>query len=591
MKITKRIKTVTYTIIYLLVIILLCFTGFRENLDVYYSYDENEYIVLEQESSAIIERADAPLGIANVIELNIGELVHDTNLAFYTYHSMVEVYIEDELIYSLKPAQDISPIKTTGSNWNMIPVDRSYVGKTCHVVLMPIYEDLQDFSDVKFLLGSQNAVFVAEMRAYLAETVIIVIVLLICLAFLFFGMFFRIKVRDSMNFISLGFFGLCVSLWRLCDMTYTALLVGENQILLYYVSLTMLMLSMIPLLESVKKNFRKELNIAFDVLIIIISVMGIAQLVLQLTGVFDLREMLFVTHITIFASMIAITVCLIMQFIKPSEDGKKRPDSSVFIVIGIVADVIIYFVRDSSLGLVFTLIGILLFVMNEGVSFVLRYLDKEKRLAESEIRIAQNETKLAESRFTMMMSQIRSHFVFNVLNAISGMCKYDPEKADRTIVHFARFLRSNIDIMQNDELVHFHNALRHLEDYIALEQVRYGDKIQFVTDIEEDNFVLPPLVMQPVVENSIKHGLVSKPTGGTITLRTRKDENNVYIIIEDDGVGYDSAMEISEKSIGLQNIRFRLQHMMNGELKTESIVNIGTKTTITIPRKEAEKCG
>lgn len=591
MKITKRIKTVTYTIIYLLVIILLCFTGFRENLDVYYSYDENEYIVLEQESSAIIERADAPLGIANVIELNIGELVHDTNLAFYTYHSMVEVYIEDELIYSLKPAQDISPIKTTGSNWNMIPVDRSYVGKTCHVVLMPIYDDLHDFSDVNFLLGSQNAVFVAEMRAYLAETVIIVIVLLICLAFLFFGMFFRIKVRDSMNFISLGFFGLCVSLWRLCDMTYTALLVGENQILLYYVSLIMLMLSMIPLLESVKKNFRKEWNIAFDVLIIIISVMGIAQLVLQLTGVFDLREMLFVTHITIFASMIAIMVCLIMQFIKPSEDGKKRPDSSVFIVIGIVADVIIYFVRDSSLGLVFTLIGILLFVMNEGVSFVLRYLDKEKRLAESEIRIVQNETKLAESRFTMMMSQIRSHFVFNVLNAISGMCKYDPEKADRTIVHFARFLRSNIDIMQNDELVHFHNALRHLEDYIALEQVRYGDKIQFVTDIEEDNFVLPPLVMQPVVENSIKHGLVSKPTGGTITLRTRKDEKNVYIIIEDDGVGYDSSMEISEKSIGLQNIRFRLQHMMNGELKTESIVNIGTKTTITIPRKEAEKCG
>lgn len=591
MKITKRIKIVTYTIIELLVIILLCFTGFRENLDVYYSYHENEYIVLEQESSDIIERADAPLDTATAIELNIGELVHDTNLTFYTYHSMVEVYIEDELIYSLKPASDISPIKTTGSNWNTIPIDSSYAGKRCQVILMPIYADLQDFSDVNFLLGSQNAVFVAELKANLVETIIIIIVLLICIAFLVLGIFFRIKVRDSMNFISLGFFGLCLSLWRLCDMTYTPLLVGENHIFLYCVSLTMLILSMIPLLEAVKRNFRKDWNIAFDVLSIIISITGIVQLVLQLTGVFDLREMLFVTHITIVASMIAITVCLIMQFIKPSDTDTKRLDSSVFIVVGFVADIIIFYIRDSSLGLVFSLLGILLFVMSEGVRFVLRYLDKEKKLAESEIRIAHNETKLAESRFTTMMSQIRSHFIFNILNAISGMCKYDPEKADKTIVHFARFLRSNIDIMQNNDLVHFHNALRHIEDYVALEQVRYGDNIQFVTDLQEDNFMLPPLVMQPIVENAIIHGLTPKSGGGTITLRTRKDADNIYIIIEDDGVGYDSSVQASEKSIGLQNIRFRLKHMVNGTLNTESIVNIGTKTTITIPRKEAEICG
>lgn len=81
-----------------------------------------------------------------------------------------------------------------------------------------------------------------------------------------------------------------------------------------------------------------------------------------------------------------------------------------------------------------------------------------------------------------MMSQIRSHFVFNILNAISGMCKCDPQKADDTIVCFARYLRNNIDIMEDDKNIPFTTELRQLEDYIMLEQVRFSDKLEFYTD-------------------------------------------------------------------------------------------------------------
>lgn len=195
--------------------------------------------------------------------------------------------------------------------------------------------------------------------------------------------------------------------------------------------------------------------------------------------------------------------------------------------------------------------------------------------------------ELRNSRIVLAMSQIRTHFIFNVLTAISGMCEYAPEKADAALIQFSRYLRSNIDIMQNDELEPFSKSLEHLEDYIALEQLRFGNKLQFVKKLEITEFKLPPLVLQPIVENAIRHGLFPKVDGGTITLHTRTDGECIYITITDDGFGFSSEQEKVEKqaSVGLANVRFRLQYMVNGRLDIESSPGKGTKVTISIPCK------
>lgn len=587
MKKFEKIRLITYSIVGLLIAVLLIGLGVKSNIEyteerVWKDTQSVTYTNLGQ-----IERTDSPLGVGVQYELHLDNLDSDTKLIFQSSHSFVEVYIEDELVYSMKSSDKISTVTTTGGTWNVIPIFREDSGKTCTVVLMPAYESFLNQTP-SFMTGSVHAVFTSLFMSSLPEIVVTSLVMLIGFIFICFGLIFSVKAKAMLNILTLGFFAFVVSLWRFCDFNFVTLISGDKNIFIYYISITMLMISTIPLLEAVKHSFHGKVQKAFDVLSLIIGITSIVQLVLQLLDVTDMREILILTHLTIVASLVLILACLIMQLIRPAV--KRTFNPAFLIILGIGTDLLLFYIKDSSDGLIFTLLSILVFVLIEGIQFVARYVEQQNRLIESEITIAQNEAKLAENRFTMMMSQIRSHFVFNILNAISGMCKYDPEKADKTIVHFARFLRSNIDIMQNDDLVHFHNALHHLEDYIALEQVRYGDKIQFETDIEVDNFMLPPLVIQPVVENSIKHGLVSKPSGGTITLRTRKDENNIYIIIEDDGVGYDSSMEISEKSIGIQNIKFRLSHMVNGSLDAQSIVNIGTKTTITIPRKEAEKC-
>lgn len=193
------------------------------------------------------------------------------------------------------------------------------------------------------------------------------------------------------------------------------------------------------------------------------------------------------------------------------------------------------------------------------------------------------ERELQNNRIALALSQIRTHFIFNVLNAISGMCKYDPRKADDTIICFARYLRRNIDILSEDKPVKFEEALKHVEDYVELEQVRFGDRIQFVKDIGTDDFLIPSLILQPIVENSIKHGLLPKADGGVITLKTYLEKNYVIVEISDNGIGFDIEELGKKESVGLKNVRFRLLHMVNGTLDIESSQNIGTKVTLRIP--------
>ena len=214
----------------------------------------------------------------------------------------------------------------------------------------------------------------------------------------------------------------------------------------------------------------------------------------------------------------------------------------------------------------------------------------------SGLRAAQRSAKLEEdlrsSRITLAMSQIRTHFIFNVLNAISGLCKFDPAQADAAVVSFARYLRSNIDSMAEDRLVSFESELTRTENYVALEKIRFGEKIRLRKEIGASGFCLPPLILQPIVENAIRHGLLRKPDGGCVTLRTACEGGFVRIEVEDDGAGFDpSCLPRPEsggrRSVALDNVRFRIEHMVHGRLAIRSAPGEGTLVTLSIPEKEA----
>ena len=210
----------------------------------------------------------------------------------------------------------------------------------------------------------------------------------------------------------------------------------------------------------------------------------------------------------------------------------------------------------------------------------------ERQLAEKDRALAKTERELTDSRITSMLSQIRNHFIFNVLGTISTYCKTDPQKADEALIKFSRYLRRNMRYLETKDKMPFTTEVAQIEDYVSLEQMRFGDLIAFSEDFETTEFLLPPLTVQPLVENAIKHGLTMPGKKGSVCLSTRREPTSICISVVDDGVGFDTKKLNETDSIGICNIRKRLQYMSDATLTIESTPGQGTTAVIRIPVKE-----
>lgn len=579
-----KIQTVVFCILGILMAVLMAVLAFNENVEVKQTRHNEEVTKVQDVVRQEIEKPDAPEGMEVEYRFTLNEnMKSDTHLAFYSHHQYVDVELDGENIYSLRPTNMLS-IKTVGSNWAMIPIYREDAGKEVCVITTPTYENAKD-QTLEFYLGPSLNIYKLQLSKVMPEMTLSLMNVLIGFGLMIFAAYCLFKKYGGWEIFALGMLAVVMGIWRMTYDEFAAFLIPGRPVLIYYISLISLMLCPILLIKSITGNMLVKGRRVLDIACIAVAVISSVQLLLQIFGVMDLRENLKVTHFMIIVAAILIfTSAILGKFSNKDNKEEKKAKNPVWLIgVGIFMDLIFYYVDDIFKGLLFTLFFILCYVLIEGIRMGIRYVEHKNLLAEKEVQLAQ-------SRFTTMMSQVRSHFIFNVLNAISGMCKYDPQKADETVVTFARYLRSNIDIMQDDDPVTFHADLRHLEDYIELEQIRFGERIKFVTDITVENFMVPPLILQPLVENSIKHGLNTKPEGGTITLRTRSTKDEIKIIIEDDGVGFDTNAGTDAHSVGLKNVVFRLEHMMNGRVEIESEIGRGTCVTVSIPQKEAEIC-
>lgn len=126
-------------------------------------------------------------------------------------------------------------------------------------------------------------------------------------------------------------------------------------------------------------------------------------------------------------------------------------------------------------------------------------------------------------KIDMMLSQIQPHFIFNSLTVIKHFCRYDPKLAEKAILDFSRFLRGNMDSLNSREPIYFNKELEHTKAYLSLEKYRFGEDLDILYDIQATQFVLPPLTLQPIVENAVRHGIRETPDGkGTVTIMTRE---------------------------------------------------------------------
>lgn len=206
--------------------------------------------------------------------------------------------------------------------------------------------------------------------------------------------------------------------------------------------------------------------------------------------------------------------------------------------------------------------------------------------SEQELRMEQQEKELANARIDIMLSQIQPHFLYNSLTVIRRLCSIDPQKARECIKDFSLFLRANMNSLTSKTPISFGQELKHTVSYLNLEQQRFQDRLHVVYEINVREFAVPPLTLQPIVENAVRHGILKKAEGGTIIIRTEEKKDRYCVIVKDDGVGFEpeayTDIEEENEHIGIANVRERLRTMCGGTLTIQSAPGEGTTAVITI---------
>ena len=194
---------------------------------------------------------------------------------------------------------------------------------------------------------------------------------------------------------------------------------------------------------------------------------------------------------------------------------------------------------------------------------------------------------MAAQRIRIMMSQIQPHFLYNTIATFKALAGKNPEKAEEVAEKFSVYLRQNLDSLSIDGCIPFEKELEHTRTYAEIEMVRF-ENVRVEFDLQDLDFGVPPLSLQPLVENAIRHGVRIREEG-IVRVSTRRTADGHEIVVADNGEGFDTRVieEAAGKHIGIRNVRERIETMCGGTLQIDSKCGEGTTVTIRIPAKEA----
>ena len=275
---------------------------------------------------------------------------------------------------------------------------------------------------------------------------------------------------------------------------------------------------------------------------------------------------------------LVIIVLMIVQFILYGKTFKRQNQFSLYstmilVMTAIILQVTLTGYRTAYIGMTF------------GAAFLFIHHTEFSQLAADET--------LAEQRVQLMLSQIKPHFLYNMLGSIEALCVRDPGAAMLATRKFSKYLRGNMNSISGENLVPFETELQHTELYLDLEKIRFGDALQVEYDITAGDFLIPPLTLEPIVENAVRHGIRKNADGrGTVSISTNEQRDLFTIQVTDDGPGYDPAKTPADGDhIGIRNVSERLDRICGGSLSISPGAEKGTVVTIYLPKTgENEKC-
>jgi two-component system LytT family sensor kinase len=305
----------------------------------------------------------------------------------------------------------------------------------------------------------------------------------------------------------------------------------------------------------------------------------------QMTSLIDIA---FYCNILYFAFPAVYSIfCLLLKHSK--KKSKEYLANILFVIMPVMCTYLEDLIPTVPLLALIVLTALLILFLTIFVDREKEILKKQGELEQSRAAILQKEQELAQSRMSIMLSQIQPHFLYNTLAAIQAMCHDKAPDAEESISQFSQFLRGNLDSLSQLNPIPFRNELNHTMNYLNLEVKRFGsDILNIVYNIEAEDFRIPALTLQPIVENAVRYGVMQRESGGTVLISSLETEKAFVVTVKDDGVGFDvSAPKPDGRThIGISNVRNRLEKICNGSLTITSVRDVGTTAVLTIPKSD-----
>ena len=211
---------------------------------------------------------------------------------------------------------------------------------------------------------------------------------------------------------------------------------------------------------------------------------------------------------------------------------------------------------------------------------------------DSDREILRSKAELSEKKVSLLMEQIHPHFIYNSLQQITLLCDEDMESVKPAIINFSGYLRKKFQALTGENMIPFEEELEHVEMYIDLANILPSRKFEVEREFEVTDFFLPPLTLQPLVENAIQYGIGMSEAGDRIRIGSRINKGYIEIYVSDDGHGKKTRLptQKSYKSVGTENVRTRLRLLCDGELSIDRS-DAGTVAKIRIPEMKARGPG
>ncbi len=496
------------------------------------------------------------------------------SIAIMSVHQELFIYENDELVYSYTNNSPKFFSSAAESTWHIIPIDLFNDENKIEILMYSPYKNVFNYqNDVYY--GSDVNLIENIIMGSVPSIFISIVVFFIGIAIIIWDIFYK-PTEITNNFIFIGIFLILTSIWSFHESQriYYTLVPKYIESFIAYICLYFMpgffILSIFDLFNEKSKKVLKKLCIItfFNAgIAIIFHVFQIADFFMMLAILFPLIVVSF---------LIVIILKFKERFDKSIESSDSYLVSLVIIFTLLMFEILNFFEKNYHLTAFYVRLTLVVFTV-----FTFFMLFKNTIKKSKELKLAQE--NLILSRMNLITSKMQPHLISNTLVSIQELCYLNPSEAVDAIGDFSKYLRGNFDTLLDSNLISFTKELKYVREYIAIQKICYKDEIEYIESIQFEDFEIPPLSLQPLVENAINHGIRKREGKGFVKIETFRDSKNIIIKIIDNGVGFKTKKPLEEFSSSSFNVIYRLEKLSNAKLMVSSVKNKGVVITITIP--------